>query len=157
MMIEGRIWKDGTWWLAEAEIADVMTQGKTRTEAAMMLGDAIESLVNRSGFKVTVRDEDRGAGTVTIEANEPAALAALVLRRQREVQGLSLSQVAERLGQTSKTAYARYEQGNVLPSLEKFDELLRAVAPDVSIVIGKRLPAKSSPSRRSDGQKKARA
>jgi predicted RNase H-like HicB family nuclease/DNA-binding XRE family transcriptional regulator len=157
MLIEGRIWKDGTMWLAESEIADVVTQGKTRTEAATMLADAIESLVNREGFKVTVRDESREMGTVTIAANEPAALVALVLRRQRIASGLSLSQVAERLGQSSKTAYARYEQGNVMPSLEKVDELLRAVAPDAAIVLGKRMPAKSAPHRRGEAKGRARA
>lgn len=157
MLIEGRIWKDGTWWLAQSEIADVMTQGKTRTEAAMMLADAIESLVDRKGFKLTVRDVDREAGTVTIEANEPSVLAALVLRRQREAHGLSLAQVVERLGQTSKTAYARYEQGEVLPSIEKFDELLRAVSPNAAIVIGTRLPPKPAPSqRRGEARRKER-
>jgi len=30
MMIAGRLWKDGTWWLAESEIADVYTQGRSR-------------------------------------------------------------------------------------------------------------------------------
>ena len=54
MMIAGRIWKDGSWWLAESEIADVITQGKTRTEAAAMLADAIESLVDRSSFSLSI-------------------------------------------------------------------------------------------------------
>jgi ribosome-binding protein aMBF1 (putative translation factor) len=123
-----------------------------------MLADAIESLVNREGFKVTVRDADPEAGTVTIEANEPAALVALVLRRQRVASGLSLSQVVERLGQSSKTAYARYEQGDVMPSIDKIDELLRAVAPDAAIMIGKRLPAKSAGSqRRGEARRKGHA
>ncbi|HEY3745895.1 MAG TPA: helix-turn-helix transcriptional regulator [Gemmatimonadaceae bacterium] len=137
MMIAGRIWKDASWWLAESEIADVVTQGKTRTEAAAMLADATESLVDRSRFKVTVRDApSAGNGGVTIEANDPAALVALVLRRQRQASGLSLADVVEKLGQTSKTAYARYEQGDAMPSMEKFEELLRAVSPRAAVVIG---------------------
>jgi hypothetical protein len=31
-----------------------------------------------------------------------------------------------------------------LPSIEKVDELLRAVSPDATIVLGKRAPAKSA-------------
>lgn len=145
MLIAGRIWKDGSWWLAESEIADVITQGKTRTEAAAMLADAIESLVDRSNFGITVRDApSAGDGGVTIEANDPAALVALVLRRQRLASGLSLADVAEKLGQTSKTAYARYEQGDAMPSLEKFEELLRAVSPRAALIIGTQArPAKS--------------
>ena len=148
MMIAGRIWKDGSWWLAESEIADVITQGKTRTEAAAMLADAIESLVDRSSFRVTVRDApSAGDGGVTVEANDPAALVALVLRRQRQASGLSLADVVEKLGQTSKTAYARYEQGDVMPSMEKFEELLRAVSPRAAVVIGTQARPSTSRSR----------
>jgi len=148
-MIAGRIWKDGSWWLAESEIADVMTQGKTRTDAAAMLADAVESLVERDGFKVTVRDApSAGDGGVTLETNDPAALVALVLRRQRQAIGLSLSDVVTKLGQSSKTAYARYEQGDVMPSMEKFEELLRAVSPHAAVIIGTQAPAKPRTRRR---------
>jgi DNA-binding XRE family transcriptional regulator len=136
MLITGKIWKDGKDWLAESEIADVMTQGATRVDAGMMLADAIESLVDRKGFKVTVRYANN-EGDVVIEANDPAALAALVLKRQRVAHGLSLADVAEKLGQSSKTSYARYEQGQVVPSLEKFQELLDAVAPEFGVTISR--------------------
>lgn len=149
MLIAGRIWKDGAWWLAESEIADVATQGKTRTEAAAMLADAIESLANRPGFKVTVRDApSAGEGGVTLEANDSAALVALVLRRQREANGLSLSQVAEALGQSSKTAYARYEQGHSVPTIEKFEELLRAVSSNAAVIIGTQAGKATKPAAR---------
>lgn len=137
MKMTGKIWKDGKDWLAECEVADVMTQGTTRVDACMMLQDAIESLVNREGFKVTVRYANDAEGDVVIEASDPAALAALVLKRQRIAHGLSLADVAEKLGQASKTAYARYELGQVVPSLEKFDELLAAVAPEFGVTIGR--------------------
>jgi hypothetical protein len=151
MMIAGRIWRDGAWWLAESEIADVMTQGKTRTEASALLADAIESLVDRPGFEVTVRDApSAGDGGVTLEANDPAVLAALVLRRQREANGLSLAQAAEAHGQSSKTAYARYEQGTSVPTIEKFAELLRAVSPRAAIVIGTQGPAKRAKPRHAE-------
>ncbi len=137
MLITGRIRRDGSVWLAESPIADVMTQGKSRTEAAMMLGDAIESLVNRADFKVTVRDAGP-AGAVTIEANEPALLAALVLKRQRVAHGLSLSEAAHKIGQASKTTYARYETGQVVPALDKFIALLAVIAPEFGMTLGSR-------------------
>ncbi len=140
MMIAGRIWKDGAWWLAESDVADVMTQGKTRSEAGMMLADAIESLVDRKGFKVTVRDAD--SGNVLIEASDSAVLAAFVLKRQREAHGLSLADVAERLGEPSKTSYSRYERGKVTPSVLRFQELLKAVSPETTLVIAKRAAIK---------------
>lgn len=105
-----------------------------------MLVDAVESLANRPGFKVSVKDVPGGNGTVVLEANEPAVLVALVLRRQREASGMSLSEAAAALGQTSKTAYARYEQGESSPTVEKFLELLRAVSENATVTIGTSAP-----------------
>jgi transcriptional regulator with XRE-family HTH domain len=59
----------------------------------------------------------------------------LLLRRQRQQSGLSLAAVAQRLGARSRNAYARYEQGLTAPTVEKLDELLRAIAPDRDIVV----------------------
>src|SRR5262245_41721191 len=126
MMLIGRLSKaTGRWWAAEVPVAGVYTQGRSRRNAAAMLADAFESLINRPGFKVTVLDDDDGE-QVFITANEPAALAAYVLKYQREVHGLSLAQVAKVLGASSRNAYARYEQGESVPTLDKFTELLHA-------------------------------
>jgi DNA-binding XRE family transcriptional regulator len=62
-------------------------------------------------------------------------LISLFLRRQRERSGLSLSEAAERLGAKSRNAYARYERGTSMPSLEKLVALYQAVAPGKDIVL----------------------
>jgi hypothetical protein len=147
MMITGRIWKAGTWWLAESEIADVCTQGRSRKDAARMLADAFETLIDRPSCKVTVTDDGRAGGEVTIEVSEPAALAAFVLQRLRQNSGKSLSEVARAMGRSSKNAYARYEQGRAVPTIEMFDDLLRAVSSDTTLIIGsRRLGTKPAPS-----------
>ena len=51
-------------------------------------------------------------------------LVSLLLRRQRERSGLSLADAAARLGARSRNAYARYERGTSLPTIEKLDALL---------------------------------
>jgi hypothetical protein len=146
MMIAGRLWKDGTWWLAESEIADVCTQGRSRKDAAAMLADAFETLIDRPSCKVTVTDYGRSDGELTIEASEPGVLAAFVLQRLRQSSGKSLSEVAQAMGRASKNAYARYEQGRAVPTIEMFDELLRAVSVDATLIIGpRRLGAKRAP------------
>ncbi|HET7505406.1 MAG TPA: helix-turn-helix transcriptional regulator [Kofleriaceae bacterium] len=138
MMITGRLWKAGTWWLAESQIADVCTQARSRKDAARMLADAFETLIDRPSCKVTVADPGGADGEVTIEASEPAALAAFVLQRLRQSSGKSLSEVAQAMGRTSKNAYARYEQGRAVPTIEMFDDLLRAVSRDTTLIIGSR-------------------
>jgi transcriptional regulator with XRE-family HTH domain len=59
----------------------------------------------------------------------------LLLRRQRQMSGLSLGDAAARLGVKSRNAYARYERGTSVPTVEKLEELLHAVAPGREIVL----------------------
>lgn len=125
MKLEGRIERDGKWWLAEIPILDVMTQGRTRRELIEMAEDLLETMVDRPGFKATV-ESVRGA-QFSITGSEIGPVIALVLRRARSKSGLSLADVARRLGQTSPNCYARYEQGRAVPTIEKLDQLLRAV------------------------------
>lgn len=141
MMLTGAIWREGKWWAAEVPAAGVHTQGTSREDAAAMIADALEAMIGRDGFEVRVADEGVGADgkvRVVVSASEPGALAAYVLKYQREAHGLSLSQVAKALGQSSKTAYARYEHGEVVPTIDKFSQLLAAVAPELMLTIGER-------------------
>ena len=48
---------------------------------------------------------------------------------------LSEAEVADRLGAKSRNAYARYEQGASVPTIEKLDQLLRAVSPGPDCVL----------------------
>ena len=54
MRFSGRIFREGKYWAIEVPVLDVVTQGRTRREAYSMIGDAVESLVNKKDFKVTV-------------------------------------------------------------------------------------------------------
>ena len=132
MRFPGRIRKDGRFWLAEIPAFDAMTQGRTKREAYEMAGDLIETMADVRGFRVTVYPT--GGESFEIGANRVGVLLALLLRRQRERQGLTLAQAAERLGQRSKNAYARYEQGRSVPTVEKLEQLLKAIAPNQRIV-----------------------
>ena len=132
MRFEGRIKKDGRFWLVEIAAFDAFTQGRTKREALAMAKDLIETMARTKGFKVTVYPT--GKGTFEIGANRIGVFLALLLRRQRERQGLTLADAAERLGQRSRNAYARYEQGKAMPTVEKLEQLLKAIAPDQRIV-----------------------
>ncbi len=133
MRVEGQVWKRGKFWLIEIPMLDAMTQGHTKREALAMISDAIEMLVDLPGFVVTVH-AGRGAG-FEISANDSAPLIAMMLRRLRRKSGLTLTEVAMRLRQTSPNAYARYEQGTSVPTIQKLDELLKALDPEADFVI----------------------
>jgi hypothetical protein len=105
------------------------------------LADALVALVNRPGFTVRVieyGDDEH----VLLEGSDPAALVAYVLKCQRMSHGMSLADVADALGASSRNAYARYEHGTSVPTIDKLAELLQAVAPDVALIIGERTPGK---------------
>jgi predicted RNase H-like HicB family nuclease len=132
MRFEGRIVKDGKFWLVEVPAFDALTQGRTKREAYEMVKDLIETMADTRGFEVVVYPT--GKESFEVGANRTGVLIALLLRRQRERQGLSLAEAAQRLGQRSRNAYARYEQGATMPTIEKLEQLLEAIAPDQKIV-----------------------
>ena len=132
MRFPGRIRKDGKFWLVEIPAFDAVTQGRTKREALTMAEDLIETMADVKGFRASAYSA--GGETFEIGANRIGVLLALLLRRQRERRGLTLAQAAERLGQRSKNAYARYEQGKSMPTVEKLEQLLKAIAPDQRIV-----------------------
>lgn len=133
MRFEGKVSRDGRFWLAEIPLLDAMTQGRTRKEALEMIGDWLETMVNRRGFHARVHA--RGRGEFEVAGSDAAAMTALLLRRLREASGASLSEVASRLGATSRNAYARYERGDAVPTLEKLDALVRAASSGGDFVI----------------------
>ncbi len=133
MRCSGKILKDGKFWLAEIPILDLMTQGRTKKEAYQMVADMLETMVNKEGFDVEVHKGKKDS--FEVGSSEPKHMVSLLLQRKREISGLSLAQVANRLGTSSRNTYARYEQGRSVPSVEKLNELLHAVCPQTDIVI----------------------
>jgi predicted RNase H-like HicB family nuclease len=133
MRFGGRIIKSGRYWAIEVPILGVVTQGRTKKEAYEMIADALEALVNKEGFKAEVYP---GKGDYfEVYSQDLAAMIAFLLRRQRVRHGLSLAEVAGRLGAKSLNTYARYEQGKSVPTVEKFSQLLSAVSPERDFVL----------------------
>jgi hypothetical protein len=133
MRFEGNVSKDGRFWLAEIPLLDAVTQGRTKPEALRMIADWLETMVNRKEFRARVFPT--GKNSFEVSGNDAAAMTALLLRRRREASGASLRDVANRLGASSRNAYARYERGDAVPTLEKLDALLKATSPEHDFVI----------------------
>ena len=136
-MLVGTVTKqEGIWWSAHCDIAGIFTQGKSKADAMRALADAFKDVVDRRGFKATVTALD--GDEVRVESSDPALLLGVVLRYQREAHGLSLADVAKRIGASSRNAYARYEHGTAMPKLDTVQEILKAVAPDLALTVGPR-------------------
>lgn len=145
--------QEGIWWSAHCDIAGIFTQGKSKADAMQALADAFEDVVNRDGFKVTVTALE--GDEVRVEATDPARLLGVVLRYQREAHHLSLADVAKRIGASSRNAYARYEHGTSMPKLDTVQEILKAVAPELSLTVGPRKGPRAAPSRASKAKRRS--
>lgn len=134
MEIEGKIWKEGNWWLVEIPSLDAMSQAKTRKEALLMAKDLVKEMMKSyfeeeigRGFRVDVSDDRKN--TIFVTTNETKLLMSLSLRRQREKSGSTIKEAAGRLGSKSPNSYAQYERGTTNITIEKFEALLFAANP----------------------------
>ena len=134
MEIEGKIWKDGKFWLVEVPALDAMTQGKTRKEALAMTEDLVFEMARSyfedeidKNFSITVVDYKKNI--IGITASDNRLFLALSLRRQREKSGSTMREASERLGSKSPNAYAQYERGKTSISIDKYEQLLTAANP----------------------------
>lgn len=133
MRFEGKVWQQDQVWLVEVPLLGVVTEGYTKEDAYEMIADAVQSLAHKDDFQVVVHP-----GTDSyfeIGSSDQATLTALLLRRQRGLHGLSLADVAKRLGAKSLNGYARYEQGRAVPSIERLSKLLAAVSSRADFVL----------------------
>ena len=126
MRFSGRVFREGKFWAIEVPVLGVVSQGRTRKEAFLMIADAVEALVNRQGFKIDVFP---GKGEYfEIGSADDRTMVAFLLRRQRAMKGLSLAEVSIKMGGKSVNEYARYEQGRSAPTVKKLNQLLNAVS-----------------------------
>jgi len=72
MRFEGKVFRDGRFWLAEIPLLEAMTQGRTRKEALQMIGDWLETMVNRVGFHADVHT--RSASAFEVSGSDAGAM-----------------------------------------------------------------------------------
>ncbi|MCB1109638.1 MAG: type II toxin-antitoxin system HicB family antitoxin [Chlamydiia bacterium] len=142
MELDGIIEKDpkGKYWIVEIASLELMTQGKNRKNALDMIQDAVLELVEsyfgktaRKAFKLSLSED--GSDGFGLSCNNDKLLLSLALRRQREVSGLTIREVASNLGSKSPNAYSQYEKGTINISLDKYESLLHAANPQTTCAI----------------------
>ncbi len=135
MRFVGKLKKSGRWWAIEVPDLGAFSQGRTKAEAYAMIQDSIEAMVDENGFTATIYPGPRGY--FEVGSDDDAILVAFFLRQQRGLSGKTLQEVVKNLNQTSVNAYARYEQGISVPTIDKLTELLRALDPSADFVLRK--------------------
>ncbi len=123
MKITAKTHKEKVGWSIEIPDLDAWTQGDTEQEALEMAAAVVDDL---AGYSLGTSAVWVGR-KIEITCTDTAGLVALILRQRRESSGLTLKDIAAKLGFKSVNAYARYEQGVSVPTVEKLDRLLEAV------------------------------
>ena len=132
---EGKLLRDGRYWAVHVPALDVYTQGKSKKDALAMIKEAVELMVDRKGFFVRLNPLPENQFLLRAkEADDDKYLIALMLKNQRAKYGLSLQDIADRLG-VSKNAYAQYEQARAVPSITKVEEFIHAMSRNVHVVL----------------------
>lgn len=134
MELEGRIWKDGKWWIVEVPCLNVSTQGRTKKDAFLMIHGAVFELMNtyfkkiNKKFKITLLDYK--GNNFGLTSNDSKLLLSFLLIRQREENQLSIRDVAKRLSSKNPNAYAQYEKGTINFSIDQYEKLMHAINPN---------------------------
>lgn len=132
---EGKVFKDGKYWPIFVPALDIYTQGKSKKDAFSMIKEAVELSIDRKGFAVEVTPmPDNRFILRSKRIEDDKFLVAVMLKNQRAKYGLSISEVARRLG-ISKNAYAQYEQARSIPSITKVEEFIYAMSKQVHVVL----------------------
>ena len=82
MRFQGKLSRDGKWWLAEVPVFDAMTQGRTRKEALDMIADWFVTMVDRKDF--SVRIHSTGGNDFEVSSDDSRTMISLLLQRQRQ-------------------------------------------------------------------------
>ena len=133
MYLEGKIYKDGKFWLAEIPALDAMTQGHTKAEAMDMIIDWLDTAIDNSEFHAKIFDMHKDV--FTIESVKPNLVLALLLRRQRAKSGLTIRDIAKLLNLKSHNSYSQYEKGSVEPSLSQVERFVTAMNPERKVTL----------------------
>ena len=90
MKLEIKLTKQDNFWITEVPILDLMTQGKTKKEALEMIQDAVEELLNIKKLDINIQNLGK---EYYLSSQNYEALIPMILRRQRQKQGLTLKEV----------------------------------------------------------------
>lgn len=136
MMLKGRVWKDGRFWLIACPSLDAMTQGHTKREAFAMIVDWIKTALDQPDFQVEVLPDEGEAFFLRFADAKP--ILGLMIERARASSGMTLDEVAKKLGLKSRSNVKHYETGKHAASIAKAQEILDAMGFDLEISVRRR-------------------
>ncbi len=111
----------------------IFTQGKNPKNCIDMVKDSLAMVLNIKASEIDFVIKSESSFDIT--AKPLSVLISHFLKFQRSESGLSLSDIQQRLGYSSKNSYAQYEKGVREPSLNKLNEFINAMKEGQRVVI----------------------
>lgn len=137
MILEGKVWKDGTLWPIECPAIGAFTQGRSKKDAFAMMTDWIWTMLDDDSVQVEFDDLKDGSFKMTV--GDPQKVYALMIHHARNSQRVTLKELADRLQLKSRGNAKHYETGKHALSVTKFHEVMRALGFAVQVSV-KKLP-----------------
>lgn len=128
LYFEGKIEKSGRWWAISCDALSIRTQGTSRKNAFDMLKDAIDGcLVEDGSAGVKIIFDDTGEERFAFRFDNLDELLPMIYERLRWKHDLSLADLAQKLGNKSRTSVHRYMTCKSQPTIGKFEEIMNAM------------------------------
>ena len=136
MILKGKVWKDGKFWLIECKELGVLTQGHSKTEAFEMMADWVHTALDDSSVNIEFTEGTRD-GVFEIRFSDVQKVYALLIKYARESQDLTFSDVARRLKLRSRSNAKHYESGKNSMTIGTFHKVMRALGLEVQVSLKK--------------------
>ncbi len=135
MQIRGKIWKDQKYWIIECSTLNASTQGKTKKDALCMMADWVRTMLNDQAFPIAITAV--GGTEFKMSFSQPTPIVALILSRTRSSSKATLSEIAKAMGSDHPNSVYQYESGKHDPSVQKLNDLLRAMGCELVLSVVK--------------------
>lgn len=121
-------------YLVEIPDLELMTQAESLDDVIPMVTDMLNLVFEDTGMDDCVIEwDDKAAGRFSVGTEKVDALLAFIMKRKRKEAGITLVQLAERLGFSSHNAIAAYEQATRSPTVEKLAEIAEGLGYELVI------------------------
>jgi len=126
MRIEGKVWKDGKFWVVALPVLEFSTQALKASDVEVMMVDAVRSAMEEPRLRVKFMKNDQDSWS--LEFADAKDFVTFFLKQLRLQQGLSVEEVSRKLGYKSRASYFQYEAGRREPSIGQFETIVKAMS-----------------------------
>lgn len=130
MLINGKIRKEDSFWIVEIPELNLLTESKNRQESLELILWLIEEKYSfkKNNFHI----EHLKEGSFQLSSKDLDVMQSLILKGLRNKEGLTIQEVADRLGFKGRSSYFKYESGKRSMSFDQFNRI-------VSVITGNQL------------------